>query len=31
MRSYEHGNLTIENLGSAKHMMTDKFIFVQSY
>lgn len=31
MRSYEHGNLTIENLGSGKHMLTDKFIFVNKW
>jgi len=31
MRSHEHGNLTIENLGSGKHPLTDRFILVQKY
>lgn len=31
MRNHECGNLTIENLGLGKHMLTDKFIFVQRY
>lgn len=31
MRSFEHGNLTIENLGPGKHQLTDRFTFVQRY
>lgn len=31
MRSFEYGNLIIENLGSGRHMLTDRFIFVQRY
>lgn len=31
MRSFEHGNLTIENLGPGTHMLTDRFVFVQRY
>lgn len=31
MRSHEHGGLTIENLGRGKHMLTDRFIFINKY
>ncbi|MFL0166744.1 hypothetical protein ACJDTP_16885 [Clostridium sp. WILCCON 0112] len=31
MRSFECGNLTIENIGSGSHQLTDRFIVVQRY